>query len=510
MYYRDRHEAGEKLAQALLSYQGQDVVVYALPRGGVVPGKAVAQALHAPLGLIITRKIGHPYNPEYAVCAIAEAGEMVCNEEERAAVDPDWLATAVERERAETERRRHRYLEGRPPLPATGKIAIIVDDGIATGLTMRAAIRQVRAQQPRQIVVAVPVMPKETAEVLSSEADAVVALDIPDTFLGAIGAYYARFEQVSDEEVVRVLNDPPLLFHVPLYDVLAHALHAQGLEPGAATVARYPNGEAHMTLQMPVTGTTCYVLATLMPPAEHLVDALLLCHTLKEAGAGRIVAVMPYLAYTRQDKDEPLCSRATAWTGALAHASGIEEVVTIDIHSPQAMARYPMPVISLSPKSVFARAIDAYGLHDVTLVAPDAGAVPRAEGVRQAAGITTPIASVQKERRADGIRAVLVSEVSQRAVIIDDMLDTGGTLIACCDVLQMAGVREITVMVTHGLFTGDRWHNLWKLGVTRICCTDTLPLPPQARDARICVLPVLPLLASYLAPGGGIHDRGNA
>lgn len=209
MFFRDRVDAGHQLASALDEYRGQEVVVYALPRGGVVLGVEVAKSLHAPLDLLITRKIGHPLAPEYAICAISEVGGLICNEEERARVDPRWLEVAIARERQEALRRRDRYLQGRHPISVEGKVAILVDDGIATGLTMRAAIDEVKRRHPRQVVVAIPVIPKETAAVLRREADRVIALDIPEMFLGAIGAYYEDFWPIEDEEVLRLLREVP-------------------------------------------------------------------------------------------------------------------------------------------------------------------------------------------------------------------------------------------------------------------------------------------------------------
>ncbi len=202
-HFKDRHDAGVRLAKALVRYDGEDAVVYALPRGGVVLGDAVAKQLELPLTLIIPRKIGHPDNLEYAVCAVTEEGELVCNEEELSALDPRWLREAAEREQREARRRRAAY--GSTRLSATGRVAIIVDDGIATGLTMRAAIRSLRRELPSEVVVAVPIAPREVAEYLREEADDVVVLDDSEPFLGAIGAYYESFPQVTDEEVVQIM-----------------------------------------------------------------------------------------------------------------------------------------------------------------------------------------------------------------------------------------------------------------------------------------------------------------
>jgi predicted phosphoribosyltransferase len=204
--FRNRVDAGQQLAALLQRYKGSDPVVYALPRGGVVVGAEVARALEAPLEVVIARKVGHPQSPEYAICAVSASGSLICNETERRAADPRWFEMAVERERQEAARRQATYLEGREPRSPEDKTAIIVDDGIATGLTVRAAIEEIKGQEPRQVVVAVPVIPRETAEALKRQVDAVVAVDIPDFFLGAVGAYYIDFEQVSDEEVIRLLH----------------------------------------------------------------------------------------------------------------------------------------------------------------------------------------------------------------------------------------------------------------------------------------------------------------
>ncbi len=204
MRFSDRRDAGRRLAAALDKYRGEAGVVYALPRGGVPLGVEIARRLGMPLDLLVPRKIGHPGNPEYAICAVPENGERVCNPAEQARVSAQWLDQAEARERAEARRRRERYRAGESP-PVAGSTAIIVDDGIATGLTMRAAIRDARARDPARVVVAIPVAPADTAQTLEHEVDELVALDIPVHYLGAVGAYYDDFDQVSDSEVVDML-----------------------------------------------------------------------------------------------------------------------------------------------------------------------------------------------------------------------------------------------------------------------------------------------------------------
>ena len=209
MHFVNRREAGKRLAEALRTYRGGKTVVYALPRGGVPVGFEVAKELGAPLDLIISRKIGHPHYPEYAVCAVTEDGDLVCDEAERASLEPAWLEGAVEHGRAEAKRRREVYLAGRKHISARGRKAIVVDDGIATGLTMRAALQSLRKEHPKQLVAAVPVAPHDVVETLRSEADAVVVLEGAEHYLGAVGAYYDDFSQVTDGEVAKLLGRTP-------------------------------------------------------------------------------------------------------------------------------------------------------------------------------------------------------------------------------------------------------------------------------------------------------------
>ncbi len=207
MHFKDRQDAGRRLADALRSYKGQkNLVVYAIPRGGVILGAIVAKFLDAGLDLLIPRKIGHPDNPEYAIAAVGESGDMVRDEQEFSYVDQKWFRHAVAEQRAEARRRRKLYLGNRKPVSASGQICIIVDDGLATGLTMKAAIKQVRCSQPQEIVVAVPVAPADTIKELTQVADEVVALYVPAGLFGAVGSYYQNFDQVSDEEVVAIMK----------------------------------------------------------------------------------------------------------------------------------------------------------------------------------------------------------------------------------------------------------------------------------------------------------------
>ena len=207
--FRDRTDAGLRLAEALIHYRDRPVVVYALPRGGVVLGVEVARFLKAPLDLIVVRKIGHPLSAEYAIGAVAEDGYIVTNPAETASLDSQWLEREISAEWDEARRRRAMFLGDRSAVPVRGKTAIIVDDGLATGLTMQAAIHEIRKRLPREIVVAVPVAAADTARRIRTEVDDLVVLHVPEGFFGAVGAFYQNFNQVSDGEVVTLMQSAP-------------------------------------------------------------------------------------------------------------------------------------------------------------------------------------------------------------------------------------------------------------------------------------------------------------
>ncbi|OJY77438.1 MAG: phosphoribosyltransferase [Rhodospirillales bacterium 70-18] len=210
--FRDRRAAGQALATALLRFKGQNPVVLALPRGGVPVAWEVAQALAAPLDLVLVRKLGAPEQPELAVGAVAEGEPPEVFVDARLArhleVPAAYLAAATARAEQEIARRRQTYLAGRPRPEVRGRCAIIVDDGIATGATMRAAIAATRRRGPARLVLAVPVAPADTLAELRRLVDEAVCLAIPAPFL-AVGNHYDSFPQLSDEEVIALLKTAP-------------------------------------------------------------------------------------------------------------------------------------------------------------------------------------------------------------------------------------------------------------------------------------------------------------
>jgi putative phosphoribosyl transferase len=213
--FRDRADAGRLLAERLASLAGRDdVVVLGLPRGGVPVAFEVARALGAPLDVFLVRKLGVPGHEELAVGALASGGVRVLNEEvaQAAGLSPAEIDALAAREQAEIDRREALYRDGRAPLPVAGRVVVLVDDGLATGATMRAAIRALRELRPARIVVAVPTGAASTCRELAAEADEVVCLRTPEPFY-AVGMWYANFSQTADAEVgellVRARDEPP-------------------------------------------------------------------------------------------------------------------------------------------------------------------------------------------------------------------------------------------------------------------------------------------------------------
>jgi len=206
--FADRHEAGIELASRLRDYRARaDVVVLALPRGGVPVAFEVAEALEAPLDVFVVRKLGMPGQPEFAIGAIASGGVRVLSEDLlRWHRIPDAVVEAITRsERAELERREREYRRGRPMIALGGRVVILVDDGLATGSSMRAAVQAVRAHDPARVIVAVPVGAPDTCAAFADVADDTVCARTPDPF-SAVGLWYRDFSQTTDEEVRALLE----------------------------------------------------------------------------------------------------------------------------------------------------------------------------------------------------------------------------------------------------------------------------------------------------------------
>lgn len=205
MTFKDRVDAGRLLAFSLsrhLPTNRENVVVVGLPRGGVVVADTIAQSLKLPLDVMVVKKIGHFANPEFAVGAVGKQ-EIFLNPD--APADPDYVRAAAQSSRREIERQEKLYRQGRKPLGAEGKVVVLVDDGIATGLTVRVAIAQLRSQKVHKIILAAPVAAGDSLAQLAHEVDDVVCLYTPSFFM-AVGQFYENFEEVSEREVARIIK----------------------------------------------------------------------------------------------------------------------------------------------------------------------------------------------------------------------------------------------------------------------------------------------------------------
>jgi len=207
--FKDRKQAGKRLAEALLKFKAENPVILAIPRGGVPVAYEVAIALDAPLDIVVVRKLGAPGQPELGIGALVDGDhpQGVLNEEIMAelAVSQDYLDREVARQLKEIRRRQEAYRRGREAEKLEGRTVIVIDDGIATGGSMRAALRGVRRSHPKRLVMAVPVAPQETIDSLRPEVDDVVCLSTPE-FFAAIGEFYENFSQTSDKEVTELLD----------------------------------------------------------------------------------------------------------------------------------------------------------------------------------------------------------------------------------------------------------------------------------------------------------------
>ncbi len=208
--FRDRREAGEILGRRLANYKVDGPVVYALPRGGVEVAAGVAAALEAPLELLLVRKVGLPWQPELAMGAVIDGETPIVfrNDDVLALVriSAEAFDDACAHELAEAERRRRCYVGDEVSLDPKGRVVIVVDDGIATGATMKVALMALRKRQPKSVVLAVPVAARQSLEALRRDADMIICLETPDDLV-AVGSYYQEFPQLSDDDVVRLLAE---------------------------------------------------------------------------------------------------------------------------------------------------------------------------------------------------------------------------------------------------------------------------------------------------------------
>jgi len=290
-----------------------------------------------------------------------------------------------------------------------------------------------------------------------------------------------------------------LIYNMPGFEALSESLSEKlEIKKGAYQLERFTNDEAQIIINDDVKDSKCLVLGTNAPPDQRMVELLFLCHTLRKEGVKKIAAILPYLAYTRQDRKEARKGMAIDWFSKAFKISGISEVVTLDIHSRLAKKLFKIPLFSLSSAEIFADEIKKTSFIDATVIAPDEGAINRCQEVKKYLGDKSPISYFEKKRNGQIISAVFKGKAAKRAVIVDDILDTGGTLIVACQELKKIGVEEIIIMVTHGIFTNDNWKKLWNLGVKKIYTTDTLPEVRMKDLSGVSILSIAPVVEKYL------------
>jgi ribose-phosphate pyrophosphokinase len=294
------------------------------------------------------------------------------------------------------------------------------------------------------------------------------------------------------------MNTNSVLVPLPGFEPLAASV--TGMDIVRPICTRFRNREIAVRLPRQVADRDCVLLGTAAPPAERLIELLLAADTLTRNGAQSVCAMLPYLAYARQDHPELGHSLAAAWLGRALSAAGVGAVTTIDIHSDAARELIGLPVASLSPARLFTRALADTISAESVVVAPDRGAVTRASEMADALGVERPVAWLDKERTAAGVtQARILGELDRNAIVVDDILDTGGTLLSCCHELRSHGVERLTIAVTHGLFTGSAWHALGDLGVDTIHTTDSIPAVWLRASRLVSVHSIAPLLAEALA-----------
>lgn len=293
-----------------------------------------------------------------------------------------------------------------------------------------------------------------------------------------------------------------LIFAFPGFKHMAEKLiEGSDISWGNFKLARFPNMELYITLGTSVINQECLVLGTIAPPDENLVSMLLLCHTLKKEGAAKVILILPYIAYSRQDKHKPNESLATSLVGTMLSYGGVDKIITVDVHSEHVAKLFPIPLESISPTSLIAENIKNLNLANITLVAPDENANIRNQELASMLEGSSVLVYLEKERTLEGVsHQGMFGEIKGDAVIIDDMLDTGGTLVSTSEILKNKGVKNIYIIVTHGLFTGSKWRKLFELGIEQILTSDTLPLPSfdKLSGDKIKTFSIIPLLRQKL------------
>jgi len=276
-----------------------------------------------------------------------------------------------------------------------------------------------------------------------------------------------------------------ILYSLPYYRSSAKKITKnQKITFGTYNFLRFANQEAYIELKQDVKNKVCYIFGFINPPENNLLETLLLIHTLKKEKAAKVIVIIPFLAYMRHEKPEKHKSLGTDLIAKLFGVTGVDKMIAIDIHSPYAQNYFKFPLVSIFPSQLLAAAILKSGWTDFSLVAPDQGAIIRCEQVKKELPFETGLAYFKKTRKEKSIKMILNGRVKKRAIIIDDVLDTGSTLLESVKILKNKGVEEIIILISHGLFIGKKWPELFKFGVKKIYVTNSLKLPENTIPYR--------------------------
>lgn len=269
---------------------------------------------------------------------------------------------------------------------------------------------------------------------------------------------------------------------------------------GDCEIARYLSGELHVIIHSDVKDQDCLVIGSTAPPDENIITLSMMADALRRSGASKIRAFIPYLGYSRQDKFEFHESSGIELVGSFLRMSGVNEIITIDVHSQIDLELIGLPLKSISASTLFTPVIQELNWEDITIVAPDNGARIRAQEIADSLGIKRPIAYMVKIHRDNGVAHLdLIGEVGKRAVIVDDIVDVGHTIISACDALRVRGVQEIAVAVTHGVFSNGAWYQLLELGIQSIFVSDSCPEVLRQTHPSIHVISLNKLVPMVLA-----------
>ena len=487
----------------------------------------VARRLDAELDVLVARKLGAPGQPELAIGAVTANGGEFINEEMVGylGVSRAYLREVRQEQMAEARRRETRFRGNRPAEQIQDRVVILVDDGLATGATMRAAARSVRKHGPAFLVVAVPVGSREACAALREDADEVVCPADPRVLRGSRlllrelradrgcrgrehppGVHAARRGRGKALAMARARERKapgrtgPLIFSGSGGLSLAAAVAGQlDLQLGKRDLERFPDGECHVRILESVRGQDVYFVVSTGPPVEaNLVELLLLADACRRAGAARRTAVIPYFGYARQDRRvsgrESVGARLVA---DLLEAGGLDRVVAIDLHSPALEGFFSLPLEHLTAVPLLAEALRHSGVGaSGVVVAPDLGAARLAD--RYAKLLDLPVAIVHKTRisgREVAIHGVSGDVEGRQPLIVDDMISTGGTIEAAARGLAAAGSLPVAaVAATHGLFVAGAEERLAAVNARRVIVTDTVAAPPGLR-LPLEVVSVAPILA---------------